>query len=34
MREATTSLLGYHPRFTFDQGMRETVAWYKQHEER
>jgi nucleoside-diphosphate-sugar epimerase len=23
--------LGYRPRFTFDQGMRETLAWYKQN---
>jgi nucleoside-diphosphate-sugar epimerase len=23
--------LGYHPRFSFDNGMRETIAWYKQH---
>jgi nucleoside-diphosphate-sugar epimerase len=23
--------LGYHPRFSFDQGMRETLAWYKQN---
>jgi len=23
--------LGYHPRFTFDEGMRETLAWYKQN---
>jgi nucleoside-diphosphate-sugar epimerase len=23
--------LGYRPRFTFDAGMRETVAWYKLH---
>lgn len=23
--------LGYRPRFTFDEGMRETVAWYKRN---
>jgi len=23
--------LGYNPRFSFDQGMRETLAWYKQN---
>ena len=23
--------LGYQPRFTFDQGLAETVAWYKQN---
>jgi 2-alkyl-3-oxoalkanoate reductase len=23
--------LGYRPRFSFDEGMRETVAWYKQN---
>jgi len=23
--------LGYRPRFTFDEGMRETLAWYKQN---
>jgi nucleoside-diphosphate-sugar epimerase len=23
--------LGYRPRFTFDVGMRETLAWYKQN---
>jgi len=23
--------LGYRPRFTFDQGMRETIAWYRQN---
>jgi nucleoside-diphosphate-sugar epimerase len=23
--------LGYQPRFTFEQGMRETIAWYRQH---
>ncbi len=22
--------LGYHPRFSFDEGMRETLAWYRQ----
>jgi nucleoside-diphosphate-sugar epimerase len=23
--------LGYRPRVSFDEGMRETVAWYKQN---
>jgi nucleoside-diphosphate-sugar epimerase len=23
--------LGYRPRFSFDEGMRETVAWYKRN---
>ena len=23
--------LGYRPRFTFDEGMRQTLAWYKQN---
>jgi nucleoside-diphosphate-sugar epimerase len=23
--------LGYQPRFTFDEGMRETLAWHKQN---
>jgi nucleoside-diphosphate-sugar epimerase len=23
--------LGYRPRWSFDEGMRETVAWYKQN---
>jgi nucleoside-diphosphate-sugar epimerase len=25
--------LGYVPRFSFDQGMQETVAWYRQNGE-
>ena len=24
--------LGYAPRWTFDEGMRQTLAWYKQAE--
>src|SRR5262249_29237761 len=23
--------LGYHPRFTFDQGIQETIAWYRRN---
>jgi len=23
--------LGYQPRWSFEEGMRETVAWYKQN---
>jgi nucleoside-diphosphate-sugar epimerase len=23
--------LGYQPRYRFDEGLRETVAWYKQN---
>lgn len=23
--------LGYHPRYSFDQGMAQTIAWYKEH---
>jgi nucleoside-diphosphate-sugar epimerase len=23
--------LGYSPRYTFDQGMAQTIAWYREH---
>ncbi|HTU19565.1 MAG TPA: NAD-dependent epimerase/dehydratase family protein [Gemmataceae bacterium] len=29
--EKAKSQLGYRPRWSFDEGMRETVAWYKQN---
>ena len=29
--EKARRVLGYHPRFAFDEGMRETVGWYKNH---
>ncbi|MFJ5674033.1 dTDP-glucose 4,6-dehydratase [Streptomyces sp. NPDC093097] len=28
-----TAELGYHPRHSFDQGLRETVHWYRTHQE-
>jgi len=30
-KDAIQSELGYRPRYSFDEGMRETVAWYKQN---